>query len=118
MMLPSWIITNLITQSGKVLKEEKQMTQRRPTPPGEMLAEEFMKPNHITQRQLAEHLGWPVTRVSQIITGKRVITAESALCLADAFNNDPSIWLNLQKRWDLWHAALQHQRRQPLELAS
>lgn len=81
---------------------------RKPTHPGEMLLEEFIKPMGLTQKQLAMHLGWTTARLSKIIHGKRGITAESALALADAFGIEPEFWLNLQLTWDLWHAAQQH----------
>ncbi|MDF2691308.1 MAG: hypothetical protein K0S29_1163 [Gammaproteobacteria bacterium] len=69
--------------------------------PGEMLLEHFLKPNHISQKELAEHLDWTTTRLSEIIHAKRGITADSALSLADAFGVEPEFWLNLQMNWDL-----------------
>ena len=78
---------------------------RKPTHPGIMLWEEFLKPLNISQKQLAQHLGWTTAKLSEIIHQKRGITAESALALADAFLVTPEFWLNLQLVWDLWHAA-------------
>jgi addiction module HigA family antidote len=82
--------------------------KRRPTHPGEMLLEEFLNPMELTQKELAEHLGWTPAKMSEIIKGKRGLTAESALSLADAFGMEAHFWLNLQLNWDLWHAAQEH----------
>lgn len=77
---------------------------RAPTPPGEMLLEEFLKPAGLTQSALAAQLGVPVQRINLIVRGRRAITAETALMLADAFKNTPEFWMNLQTAHDLWHA--------------
>lgn len=81
---------------------------RKHTHPGEMLLEEFIKPERLTQKQLAEHLGWTTAKLNEIVHGKRGITANSALDLADAFGIEADFWLNLQLNWDLWHAARNH----------
>lgn len=81
---------------------------RKPTHPGEMLHEEFIKPMGLSQKKLALHLGWTTAKMSEIIHGKRGITAESALALSDAFSMEPEFWLNLQLTWDLWHAKTHH----------
>jgi antitoxin HigA-1 len=77
---------------------------RPPTPPGEVLAEEFLAPRGMTQGQLAEQMGVPIQRVNLIVNGRRAITAETALLLARVFETSPEFWLNLQMAWDLWHA--------------
>jgi len=59
---------------------------RPPTPPGEMLLEDYLKPRGITQVELARRMGVPIQRVNTIVNGKRGITAESALLLAPRFN--------------------------------
>ncbi|MDO8954303.1 MAG: HigA family addiction module antitoxin [Gammaproteobacteria bacterium] len=81
---------------------------RKPTHPGEMLLEEFIKPMGLTQKQLALHLGWTTAKLNEIVHGKRGITAESALALADAFAMEAEFWLNLQLMCDLWQATQQH----------
>jgi addiction module HigA family antidote len=91
---------------------------RPPTHPGEMLLEEFLRPANITQKQFAEHLNWTYARLNEIINGKRGITAESSLALADALGMEPEFWLNLQKSWDLWHANKTHRRIRPIKLAA
>ncbi len=77
---------------------------RPPTPPGEMLLEEYLKPRGITQVELAAQMGVPIQRVNTIINGKRGITAETAILLSEALNTSPEIWMGLQANHDLWHA--------------
>ena len=79
-------------------------SQRQPTHPGEMLLEEFLKPMNLTQRELAEGIRVPYQRVNEIINGKRGITPSTALRLAKYFGNTEGFWMNLQLRWDLFHA--------------
>jgi antitoxin HigA-1 len=79
-------------------------TDRQPTHPGEMLLEEFLKPMDMTQRELADGIHVPYQRVNEIINGKRGITPSTALRLARFFGNSVGFWMNLQLRWDLYHA--------------
>jgi len=79
-------------------------TDRKPTHPGEMLLEEFLKPMCITQRELSKLLHVPYQRINEIINGKRGITPSTALRLAKVFNISEDFWLNLQLRWDLYRA--------------
>ena len=79
-------------------------THREPTHPGEMLLEEFLKPMGISQRELAEGIRVPYQRVNELVNGKRGITPGTALRLAKFFGNTPAFWMNLQLRWDLYHA--------------
>ena len=81
-----------------------------PFHPGEMLLEEFLRPMGMSQRAFAEKLGWTQTRLNEIIRGKRGITAESALDLADALGTSAKLWMNLQATYDL-HAAKQRRSR-------
>ena len=81
---------------------------RSPTPPGEMLVEEFMRPIGLSQNALARHLNWSVSKVNEICTGKRGISAETALTLSEVFGTSPDFWLNLQLRCDLWEAMQTH----------
>lgn len=78
--------------------------KRRPTPPGEMLLEEFLKPAGITQVALAAKMGVPIQRVNGVISGRRAVTAETALLLSRALGTTPELWLNLQVAVDLWDA--------------
>ncbi len=75
-----------------------------PVTPGEILLEEFMRPLGLSARRLAQALGVPVNRVSQIIKGQRAITAGTALRLARYFGTSPELWLNLQSHYELQRA--------------
>lgn len=77
---------------------------RRPTSPGEILLEEFLKPSAMTQVALAEAMGVPIQRVNTLINGKRGVTAETALKLARVLKTSPEFWMNLQVACDLWDA--------------
>lgn len=79
-------------------------TDRIPTHPGEMLLEEFLIPMKLTQRELAAALNVPYQRVNELVNGRRGVTPSTALRLAKYFDVSPSFWLNLQLRWDLYHA--------------
>ena len=72
-----------------------------PITPGDVLLEEFLKPMKITQNQLAKDINVPANRVSQIIHGKREITADTALRLGKYFGIEPEFWLNLQVRYNM-----------------
>ena len=79
-------------------------TDREPTHPGEMLLLEFLKPLAITQHDLAEAIRVPYQRVNEIIRGRRGMTPSTALRLSRFFGNTAGFWMNLQLRWDLFHA--------------
>ena len=72
-----------------------------PFHPGEILLEEFLQPTGITQTAFSEQLGWTRARLNELIKGKRGITAESALDLAELLGTSPKLWMNLQATWDL-----------------
>jgi len=93
-------------------------THQPPVHPGEMLLEEFLKPMGLSQRQFAQHIGWTTTKLSEIIKGKRGVSYESALDLADVFAMEVQFWVNLQAAWDLWHAQRNHVPRPPIVRAS
>lgn len=69
--------------------------------PGEILLEEFLKPMDISAYRLAKETFIPQTRVSEIIKGRRRITADTALRLAKFFGTTPKFWLGLQDDYDL-----------------
>src|SRR5215207_8299102 len=61
-----------------------------------------MKPRGVTQYRLAQEIGVPPIRVSEIVRGKRAISADTALRLACVFEDtDEHLWLDLQRRYDL-----------------
>lgn len=69
--------------------------------PGEILDKEFIKPMNLTAYRLAQATKISQTRISEIIKGKRRITADTALRLAKYFGNSPQFWLGLQDDYDL-----------------
>lgn len=74
---------------------------KNPFHPGEILLEEFLVPMEVSQAEFARKLGWTKARLNELIRGKRGITAESALDLADALGTSPKLWMNLQATYDL-----------------
>ena len=79
-------------------------THRLPTHPGEMLLGEFLHPMALTQRELADAIHVPYQRVNDIVNGRRSVTPSTALRLAKFLNMSADFWMNLQLRWDLYHA--------------
>ena len=69
--------------------------------PGEILLEEFLIPLKISAYRLSKDIGIPQTRTSQIIKGKRRITADTALRLSRYFGTSAKFWLGLQNDFDL-----------------
>jgi len=78
--------------------------QRKPTTPGEILNEEFLKPLGMTQAALANHLGCDVKVVNRIVNGRTSVTAEMAIRLGAAFRVSPEFWLNAQQAVDIFQA--------------
>jgi antitoxin HigA-1 len=72
-----------------------------PIHPGEILAEEFMKPLGISINRLSRDLHVPPNRIHGIVHGTRAITADTALRLGTYFGTAPEAWLNLQSEYDL-----------------
>ena len=72
-----------------------------PVTPGEILLEEFLRPNRVSQNRIARDIDVPVTRINDIVNGRRSITADTALRLAKYFDTTAEFWLNLQARHDL-----------------
>jgi addiction module HigA family antidote len=69
--------------------------------PGEILLEEFLKPMELTAYRLAKETFLPQTRISEIIKGKRRITADTALRFSKYFGTSAKFWLGLQDDFDL-----------------
>ena len=69
--------------------------------PGEILSEEFLIPLNISAYRLSKETFIPQTRISQIIKGKRRITADTALRLSKYFGTSAKFWLGLQDDYDL-----------------
>ncbi len=79
-------------------------TDRDPTHPGEILLMEFLVPLQMTQRELASAILVPYQRVNELVRGRRGVTPRTALRLSRFFGTSPGFWMNLQLRWDLYHA--------------
>ena len=72
-----------------------------PIHPGETLRQDFLQPLGLSANRLAMELLVPVTRVNDIVRGKRSITADTALRLSRYFRTTPQFWINLQSNYDL-----------------
>lgn len=79
--------------------------KREPTHPGNILKEDYLKPLSITIQEMAAILGVSRKTLSKIVNEHGAVTPDMALRLARAFNTTPELWLNLQKNYELWHAA-------------
>lgn len=75
------------------------------THPGEVLKEEFMLPLGLSANKLGAMLGVPHNRISDLVRGRRGISADTALRLAKCFGTTPEFWMNLQSAHDLSHAS-------------
>jgi antitoxin HigA-1 len=89
--------------------------ERPPTPPGEILLEEFLKPLGMTQAELAERIGVSYVRLNEIVNGRRGITPSTALRLAKALGTTPDFWLNSQVAVDLYRVAHDQNELRQLE---
>ncbi len=76
--------------------------------PGEILIEEFLEPLDVSMYQLAKSTGIPQSRISQIVKGKRSITADTAIRFSIFFGNTPNFWLGLQNDFDIEQAKNEH----------
>jgi addiction module HigA family antidote len=79
-------------------------THRAPIHAGEILLEEFLIPMELSQRDLAAAIHVPYQRVNELVNGRRGVTPSTALRLGKFFGTTPGFWMNLQLRWDLFHA--------------
>jgi addiction module HigA family antidote len=78
------------------------------THPGEVLAEEYLKPLGLSASALAQAIGVPANRISDIIRKRRDVSADTAIRLGKFFAIDPRFWLNLQTAYDLSVAETDH----------
>ena len=90
-------------KSSTITREQKTVDKQPKNPfhPGEMLLEEFLEPMGMSQAAFAQKIGWSRARLNELIRGKRGVTAESALDLAETLGTSPKLWLNLQATYDL-----------------
>ena len=74
------------------------------THPGEILAEEYMKPFGLSANALGQAIGVPGNRISEIVRGRRDLSADTAIRVGLYFNVDPRFWLDLQSAYELSRA--------------
>lgn len=78
------------------------------THPGEILKEEFLVPLEMSANQLAGLIDVPANRLTELIAGRRGVTADTAIRLARYFGSTPGFWMNLQANYDLSVAEAEH----------
>jgi addiction module HigA family antidote len=76
--------------------------KRKPTSPGEILYEEFLKPLNLTQKELSLHIDCDYKVINRIVNEKASVSPEMAIKLGLAFDTSPDFWLNAQRAIDLW----------------
>ena len=74
---------------------------KNPFHPGEILLKEFLESAGVSQAAFSSKLGWTKAKLNELIKGKRGVTADTALDLADALGTSAKIWLNMQATYDL-----------------
>ena len=91
--------------------------KRKPTHPGKIIQEDYLKPLSITITEMAATLGISRKTLSKIINERGAIIPDMSLRLARAFDTTPELWMNLQTNYDLWqaeHISKDWQRVKPL----
>ena len=76
--------------------------------PGEVLLEDFLKPMEISQYRLAKSIRVDPMRISEIVNGKRSISADTALRFGLFFGTEAQFWMNLQAHYDLESVSIAH----------
>ena len=87
---------------------------RKPTHPGEILHEDYIKPLNLNLQKLAERLGISRNTLFNLRVGKASVTPAIAISLAEAFDTTPQLWLNLQQNYDLWFENSEHVKVDPI----
>lgn len=88
------------------------MKKRKPSHPGIILDEHYIKPLNLNLKRLADYLGIARNTLFKIRVGKTSVTPQLAIALARAFDTTPALWLNLQQNYDLWIE--EHKKIQPI----
>ncbi len=86
------------------MARKRALQPANPIHPGSMLLEEFLQPADKSQAAFAREIGWTKPRLNEFIKGKRGVTADAALDLADVLKTSPRLWMNLQSTYDLAEA--------------
>lgn len=84
--------------------------KRRPTHPGLILRQEFLEPLGLSQREVADRMGYEVKTINRLINERGRVTARVALGLSEVLGTTAQFWLNLQNSLDLWEAAQEAKR--------
>ena len=79
--------------------------KRKPTTPGEILSQEFLKPLGMTQKKLADHIGCDIKVINRIVNSRTSVTTKMAIKLAASFGTTPEFWLNTQQALNLYKAS-------------
>ena len=75
-----------------------------PVHPGDVLAEDFMRPLGLTAYRVAQAMGIPQIRLSLILRGRRAVTPDAAIRLSKVFGTSADVWVRMQARYDLERA--------------
>ena len=73
----------------------------KPIHPGEVLAEDYLKPLRMSQNALAKAIGVPADRISEIVGGRRGVSGDTAVRLAHYFDTTPELWSGLQADYEI-----------------
>jgi addiction module HigA family antidote len=84
-----------------IITKKDEMERLPPVHPGEVLLEDFMKPLGLSQYRVAKDIGVSPIRISQIVHGKRAVTADTAMRLARYLGTSAAVWVKMQARYDL-----------------
>src|SRR3990167_5903226 len=95
-------IVSLMMCGSLIIIRRRYVMKRKPTSPGEILKEEFLNPQGLTQKDLSDHLGRDYKVINRIVNEKGSVTPEMAMKFAAAFETTPDFWLNAQMAIDLW----------------
>jgi antitoxin HigA-1 len=88
--------------------------KRKPSHPGEILDELYIKPLNLNLQKLADRLRISRNTLFKIRSGKASITPAIALALSEAFDTTPQLWTNLQTNYDLWVEEQDHKHIRPI----
>lgn len=87
------------------------MAIKSPAHPGEVLKEQYLDKQQITQAGLAEKIGCHIQKINVVVNARRGISADFAMDLAKALNTTPEFWLEMQMKYDLWEAAKKRSKK-------
>ena len=92
-----------IRSQARSIKFGNVVTGKRlaPVHPGEVLLKDFIEPLGLTRYRVAKAIGVPQRRIDEICSGRRAMTADTALRLGRFLSVEPQLWMNLQSQYDL-----------------